>query len=792
MSKSDGNYKDVLRVENFKGKFVAREFIESQCGRLTEQLKNQEFDPKPFIRTFESLTEELLRLKRKLQSKIEDQEDQQQALENASKSKIKDFGDMLDSVNREFESLDSRLTEVGNTAIRIGEQLETIDKHRTKAAEAKDVIQYFSEFNQGSFQRLDTLRRSSRDGEYKAAIIARRLNAIAKEVDVPGTENARSNIEKYCENLEKSLLEAFDTAYSQGDIDTMNHVATTLIDFNGGNSVIQAYVAQHAFFINLLKIAQQEQEAFSENMRTKENTRDGLMRLYDEIKQAVTNEWDAIYRIFPNPLSVMQVFLQRIFAQSIQNFLEIILQQVPQDRKLDFLESLEIAHSETFKLVSDLHKFDETKVTSDMGSSSLTLIINRSFEDLFVPYIDGDRYISTEREWMQENFQICLEPFNAFLQYRQKALKKFGKSAQLSSPLKTTPPAGNVMMASMFNTLQTTMNTVSQMSAELSNQLNAPVTPISNPMDPDANGCPTFQTASKMIEYNAMSINRAKQLSHPQDQPTDICRLFKDLIEHLGNQYLEIALDNTIEDLGHQDAKAEPHFDHLIVAKIVNQTIQLIQVHFRAAVLPHLLNSPTIYREIVNYKNDFLSRVEIKLNTILSTDLSNVKNWLEGLLGKLKKTDFKPKDESVILNTTCTPTCEKVCQFLVHIKEAADSALEGRNHDIYLTEVGTSLFTMLADQMKRYPVNYAGGCQWTTDLSKYHEAIAHFNVETLNEEFDILKELGNLFIVKPENLKAVIREGHLARLEFEVLQPYLVLRPDWSKLSKIEKDLFKI
>lgn len=63
--------------------------------------------------------------------------------------------------------MDLRLTEVGNTAIRIGEQLETIDKHRTRASEAKDVIQYFLEFNDGIFTRLDVLRKSNNDGEYK-------------------------------------------------------------------------------------------------------------------------------------------------------------------------------------------------------------------------------------------------------------------------------------------------------------------------------------------------------------------------------------------------------------------------------------------------------------------------------------------------------------------------------------------------------------------------------------------------------------------------------------------------
>jgi hypothetical protein len=87
MSKTASGEKDVLRIENFKGKnFNSRDFIESLSYKLTAEFNKPakdgqefDFDPRPFIRTFESVTEELLRLKRKITSKIEDLEDQQAA-----------------------------------------------------------------------------------------------------------------------------------------------------------------------------------------------------------------------------------------------------------------------------------------------------------------------------------------------------------------------------------------------------------------------------------------------------------------------------------------------------------------------------------------------------------------------------------------------------------------------------------------------------------------------------------------------------------------------------------------
>lgn len=405
--------KELFKLDYFKGNFDQHQFIETLCGNIA-QAKDKEFDPRPLIRNFESATEELLRIKRKLQSKLEDLEDQQLVSNDNGKVKVQEFGESLEVAKKKFETLESRLGAVGNTAIRIGEQLETIDKHRKRAAEAKDIIQYFIEFNDGKTERLDAVRDSGQDGEYRAAIIARRLSTIAKEVDLLGTELGRASIEKFCEALEKSLLSQFDTAYKEEDRLIMAHIAKTLMEFNGGNSCVQSYVAQHAFFINLLKLAQNDEQAETEG-DSNDKTHQALPRLYDEIRQTITAEWEVINQVFPNALSVMQNFLQRIFAQSIQNFLEVVLKHAAKLSKEEYLESLAICHSETASLVADLHDFDEYVVAKSFGIPSLTILINRSFEDLFVPYIDSNRYILAEKDWMVSKFGEHLAAFNSFL-----------------------------------------------------------------------------------------------------------------------------------------------------------------------------------------------------------------------------------------------------------------------------------------------------------------------------------------------------------------------------------------
>ena len=55
----------------------------------------------------------------------------------------------MQAVSTSFNSLESRISEVGRTAIRIGEQLEAIDKIKSRATDAHDLIAYYFDFAKG-------------------------------------------------------------------------------------------------------------------------------------------------------------------------------------------------------------------------------------------------------------------------------------------------------------------------------------------------------------------------------------------------------------------------------------------------------------------------------------------------------------------------------------------------------------------------------------------------------------------------------------------------------------------
>ena len=156
----------------------------------------------------------------------------------------------LQSVGNSFTGMESRMNEVSSTAIRIGksfesdfsvhlltiilgDQLETVHLERQRAQAAYDLIDFYNQFNKGDTARLDALRKEGRAGRRQVAVVLRRLNTVAKEVDLPNADKVcmhllilklfltffktRETIEKYCEKFEKEMLNLFDRCYRKGD-----------------------------------------------------------------------------------------------------------------------------------------------------------------------------------------------------------------------------------------------------------------------------------------------------------------------------------------------------------------------------------------------------------------------------------------------------------------------------------------------------------------------------------------------------------------------------------------------
>ena len=70
------------------------------------------------------------------------------------------------------------------------------------------------------------------------------------------------------------------------------------------------------------------------------------------------------------------------------------------------------------------------------------------------------------------------------------------------------------------------------------------------------------------------------------------------------------------------------------------------------------------------------------------------------------------------------------------------------------------------------------------DLKSYQDVIDTFSIPSLHERFEFIRQLGNVFLVKPDILKSYITEGYLGRIDSNLLRPYLAQRADWGQAEK--------
>lgn len=167
-----------------------------------------------------------------------------------------------------------------------------------------------------------------------------------------------------------------------------------------------------------------------------------LAALFNEIRTTVDQEAQIIQAVFPQPAVVMQVFLQRVFAQvvglslgnlslpdlsQIQTYIENLLASASNSTALAFLRILHLAHQTTHSLVDDLKSHDffksasvfssaqanrnstvpaehsaQTNLAPGTGVAAVNLMLDQAYDELFSPYIEGVRYLEKESKNLTE------------------------------------------------------------------------------------------------------------------------------------------------------------------------------------------------------------------------------------------------------------------------------------------------------------------------------------------------------------------------------------------------------
>ena len=688
-------------IETFSRQdFNVKDFIESlsesavPANRRSGQSKDQAFDPKPLIRTLENALNRLSELSADLEARETELSAAVRKAESQHSQHVDGLGRKLDRAIGSFRKLDRSLNEGvagsgsvdgdvyddaagGSAAVKIGERLEELDRQRTHAQDAKFLIQcWFEVSERGELYLLEDMRtQASGEKKIRCAQIARQLLKISQRLD-PGNwpllheggtngvnghhetngnarvkHNTREIVEKFRESLEKDLLKQFDEFYRKADFDGMKECSTVLQDFNGGASVIAAFVNQHQFFIDRSQLITDELsgdaeiwEQLADPDAEAPGVEPSLQSLIDEVKIVVQDESTIIKKAFSYHDTVLGRFLQRVFQQSIQQRLEMVLQKASGISTLAFLRSLQASRSYINNMVNDLKAHGLTEHPEAL-SAQTALVLDQQFDDLFVPYFVGTSYIEREKRNLDELYSSLLFKFTVYHAQKRKTPTTF---------LASLAKSGSELLSSARDAYLERLD-----SSDLVPQQKAMLIRVAGLKDTDSakkqvdadlseeDGLVDTSNAKRMLRWLAEGVGRGLELSGGSETPKDVSSLLDLLLTHMGQLYIEVALDAANDAATAQEnSKNEPDLSYLENVNAVITAMHLMTMCINTVLIPLAASHTVVRREMDKTTNVALIQMEDKINVLMQRTIDVCVAWVAKLLAGQKKADFRPREDS--------------------------------------------------------------------------------------------------------------------------------------------------
>ncbi|KIW99365.1 uncharacterized protein Z518_11353 [Rhinocladiella mackenziei CBS 650.93] len=818
----------VFSLDDFSSRdFIAKDFIETltdsaQSSNRRSHGSTATFDPKPLIRTFEQASRRLDELSGELEHRENELSAAVRRAEAQHANNTEILGRKLNQTIDSFKKLDTSLKSErgekwgGNVAVETGRRLEELDRQRRKALDAHFLIECWDEVsNRGEVTLLENLRRSGTgEGKIRSANIARQLLRISQRLDpkshgqangiskqqagitngVTGARNfnTREVIEKFIETLENDMLKLFDDFYRRQNFEEMKNCAIVLQDFNGGASVQAAFVNQHQFFIDRSNLMTDEiggdQETWirlSDPDAELPGVEPGLQSLIDEVKVVVQEESAIIKRAFPYPEQVLGKFVQRVFQQSIQQRLELVLEKAESESTLAYLRSLQAARGYIGVLVEDLKAHGLTEHPESVTSQTSQLL-DQQLDELFTPYFGGSAYIDKEKHNLQELYKSLLFKFELFHSRRQKepktylaSLRNRGQELLASAREATDAYVKSLDLGKMSPTQKRILLSV----AGLKNTDKA---------QPDVelaeeDGRLNVVFAKRMLKWLAEGVRRGLELGGGAETPKDVAALLNLILKNLLELYVEVSLEAAADTASSaENARREPDLSYLGNLRTAVHVTHLVQSCINTLLIPLAGSSLTTRREMEKSTRTAVVRIEDQINTIEQQTIDAVLNWTSRLLSNQNRADFRPRAETEVtsLEQAQTPTCDSVCRFLSIFHDTSAQALDGANLTLFLSEVAVGFRAQLLQHFSKYQVNRIGGVMLARDMSRYVQLLRSWGLDdSFKASLEVLSELASVFVLHPDALKERLRGPVLGNLGKENLRPYLLKRDDYMEVG---------
>ncbi|KAL2231531.1 exocyst complex component SEC10b [Sesamum indicum] len=749
----------------------------SDSGKLAQGLSSPLFpEVDALLSLFKNSCKQLTDLRKQIDGKLYDLKKEVAAQDSKHRKTLAELEKGVDGLFDSFARLDSRISSVGQTAAKIGDHLQSADAQRETASQTIDLIKYLMEFNSSPGDLMELSPLFSDDSRVaEAAAIAQKLRSFAED-DIGrqgitssvvgnatasrGLEVAVANLQEYCNELENRLLARFDAASQKRELSTMAECAKILSQFNRGTSAMQHYVGLRPMF---------DLEVMNEDARlvlgdpgsqpSPSNVARGLSSLYKEITDTVRKEAATITAVFPSPNDVMSILVQRVLEDRVPKLLDKLLVKpsllnpppMEEGGLILYLRMLAVAYEKTQDLAKDL---------SGVGCGDLD--VEGLTESLFLPH--KDIYIEYEQASLRQLYKSKMEELRAESQQSSESTGTIGRSkgASISSSQQ-----------------QISVTVVTEFVRWNEEAISRATLFSSQPATLAANVRAVFTCLLDQV-----SLYITEGLERARDSLTEAASLRERFV--LGTSVSRRVAAAAASAAEAAAAAGESSFRSFMVAvQRCGSSVAIVQQYFANSISRLLLPVDGAHAASCEEMASAMSSAEGAAYKGLQQCIETVMAEVERLLSaEQKATDYRSPDDGIAPDHRPTNACTRVVAYLSRVLESAFTALEGLNKQAFLTELGNRLHKVLLNHWQKFTFNPSGGLRLKRDITEYGEFVRSFNAPTVDEKFELLGIMANVFIVAPESLSTLFEGTPSIRKD---AQRFIQLRDDYKSAKLAAK-----
>lgn len=804
----EDDIRKLLNTDNFLNGLSVNDFIEELSKDHILKgagVNNLDYlDPKPYIRTFESTLRQLRQLSDESSKKMDAAEADVDQFELSHSKGVIELSSEVEEFISKFDTLDSEISSITQKIEPLNQSLNKITNSRDRSMETIFLVRaYHAFYTKEKYDPLEKLRTAKAiQAKTKCSKTVKNLLTLAKKIEaitgsLPKVSKCVASIEKYSEMMEQALIDRFEIATESNDFEEMHEISEILFEFNGGSSVVQAFMNKSDLFFESDQddgdYSIIEHEEAWRNLSDPNYEAHSIFKsevtevLLDRLKVAIKGQARIVQQVFSEPIPVIKTMIQRVYAQMIQNRVSTLLlfsQQLGPLAHVRILHSLYVLVGDFTRDMKEFFITNEFDENNEIGST-----LEQCYYDLYIDYLLDNSYFKLEKEMMEsfiyelaQNFTTLNEKIINKRQLGAKLQELEIESSQEKSGRSDHSGLENEKRIFKFMEKKRMSKFKESMKARFSDRISKENEEArGQTLDFTETGLIDMSKAQTVLRLAIEAVSRILELA-PNRTPEYSLEILEILVMDFGTLYvsagLEVAYDKSLAEFSGASQTGEPQFAFLKAFTSTSDVLFLLSSTIKKIILPCSVNNPTIRNRMIRLTNNYISGCEASLNLILGNSIEAVTHRLTHLLQRQKKRDYVC--EVINTNQDYTEVCESISDFLIDVYGIFKKYLNGENLNNILIKLGMITLNLLMDHFKKFNVNSTGGIVLTQDVIQYQSVIESWGVPELVESFAILREISNLFTVQPDLINSLITEGHLASLKLYTVKQYISKRSDFS------------